>query len=274
MAQAIAGCANGLAAQAQETLVGAKVTVRGRSSGRCGYRADEHAGRSCCSPGSCSSWPSRCHCGDPGRGPELFPGEGERGPQPRDGADARHGRGPAVRTSGTDDQQPEQGHRGRAACPAGNAAVCAQVLGDQHPMVSVSGLPDLAYSPGRGSVTRSLRWSPGMGGSWRNSSTSARAGCCRGHAARRLRHCWRRWPTRIVSLTRSWPGSTSAPSTVASTHRWRRCLSTTASSYGTPEGGGRIDCQAEDHEQMMLALGLQSKREITRTRIRIRTRGP
>ena len=34
---------------------------------------------------------------------------------------------------------------------------------------------------------------------------------------------------------------------------------------GGPVGGG------EDHEQLMLALGLQSKREITRTRIRVRT---
>jgi len=39
----------------------------------------------------------------------------------------------------------------------------------------------------------------------------------------------------------------------------------------TPDGGGRIDFQAEDQEQMMLALGWQSKREITRTRIRVRT---
>src|SRR6201984_2019582 len=39
----------------------------------------------------------------------------------------------------------------------------------------------------------------------------------------------------------------------------------------TPEVGGRIDYHAEDHEQMMLALGLQSKREIARTRIRVRT---
>jgi site-specific DNA recombinase len=38
-----------------------------------------------------------------------------------------------------------------------------------------------------------------------------------------------------------------------------------------PEVGGRIDWHAEDHEQMMLALGLSSKREITRTRIRVRT---
>ena len=38
-----------------------------------------------------------------------------------------------------------------------------------------------------------------------------------------------------------------------------------------PEVGGRIDFHAEDHEQTMLALGLQSKREIIRTRIRVRT---
>ena len=39
----------------------------------------------------------------------------------------------------------------------------------------------------------------------------------------------------------------------------------------TPEIGGRIDYHAEDHEQTMLALGFQSKREIARTRIRVRT---
>ena len=33
-----------------------------------------------------------------------------------------------------------------------------------------------------------------------------------------------------------------------------------------PEVGGRVDWHAEDHEQTMLALGLSSKREITRTR--------
>jgi site-specific DNA recombinase len=37
-----------------------------------------------------------------------------------------------------------------------------------------------------------------------------------------------------------------------------------------PEVGGRVDWHAEDHEQTMLALGLSSKREITRTRIRVR----
>jgi hypothetical protein len=38
-----------------------------------------------------------------------------------------------------------------------------------------------------------------------------------------------------------------------------------------PEVGGQVDWHAEDHEQTMLALGLSSKREITRTRIRVRT---
>ena len=38
-----------------------------------------------------------------------------------------------------------------------------------------------------------------------------------------------------------------------------------------PEVGGQVDWHAEDHEQTMLALGLSSKREVTRTRIRVRT---
>src|SRR5437879_5987997 len=37
------------------------------------------------------------------------------------------------------------------------------------------------------------------------------------------------------------------------------------------EVGGQVDWHAEDHEQTMLALGLSSKREIARTRIRVRT---
>ncbi len=41
-----------------------------------------------------------------------------------------------------------------------------------------------------------------------------------------------------------------------------------------PEIGGRVDYHAEDHEETMLALGYQSKREITRTRIRVRTAMP
>ena len=39
----------------------------------------------------------------------------------------------------------------------------------------------------------------------------------------------------------------------------------------TPEVGGRIDYHAEDHEETMLTLGFQSKREIMRTKIRVRT---
>ena len=38
-----------------------------------------------------------------------------------------------------------------------------------------------------------------------------------------------------------------------------------------PEVGGPVDWHAEDHEQTMLALGLSFKREIIRTRIRVRT---
>jgi hypothetical protein len=39
----------------------------------------------------------------------------------------------------------------------------------------------------------------------------------------------------------------------------------------TPEAGGRVDFHAEHQEQLMLALGLASQREITRTKIRVRT---
>jgi site-specific DNA recombinase len=38
-----------------------------------------------------------------------------------------------------------------------------------------------------------------------------------------------------------------------------------------PEVGGRVDWHAEDHEETMLALGLSSKRETARTRVRVRT---
>jgi site-specific DNA recombinase len=38
-----------------------------------------------------------------------------------------------------------------------------------------------------------------------------------------------------------------------------------------PGAGGRVNFAAESDEQLMLALGVQSKREITRTRIRVRT---
>ncbi len=38
-----------------------------------------------------------------------------------------------------------------------------------------------------------------------------------------------------------------------------------------PEAGGPVDFRGEGHEEAMLALGIQSKREITRTRIRVRT---
>jgi site-specific DNA recombinase len=39
----------------------------------------------------------------------------------------------------------------------------------------------------------------------------------------------------------------------------------------TPEVGGPVDFCSEGHKQLMLALGYQSKREIIRTKIRVRT---
>ena len=57
--------------------------------------------------------------------------------------------------------------------------------------------------------------------------------------------------------------------------KWSRPNQSLSEHYGVqlwaPEAGGRIDYHAEDHEQMMLALGLSSKREITRTMIWVRT---
>jgi site-specific DNA recombinase len=38
-----------------------------------------------------------------------------------------------------------------------------------------------------------------------------------------------------------------------------------------PEAGGAVDLAGEAHEQLMIGLGIQSKREITRTRIRVTT---
>jgi DNA invertase Pin-like site-specific DNA recombinase len=38
-----------------------------------------------------------------------------------------------------------------------------------------------------------------------------------------------------------------------------------------PEAGGQVSFDADADEQLMIALGMQSKREITRTRIRVRT---
>jgi site-specific DNA recombinase len=39
----------------------------------------------------------------------------------------------------------------------------------------------------------------------------------------------------------------------------------------TPEAGGPVAFGAEEHDEAMIALGVQSKREITRTRIRVLT---
>src|SRR5260370_33091926 len=63
----------------------------------------------------------------------------------------------------------------------------------------------------------------------------------------------------------------SGRSTETSTPRWPPLFEHYGVSLWMPEVGGRIDWHAEDHEQTMLALGLASKREIIRTRIRVRT---
>jgi len=109
----------------------------------------------------------------------------------------------------------------------------------------------------------------GRGRSWRSSSISGKAGCWRGHAARRPPLSSLRWLPRpdwdavvIGEYERAFCGSQYASMAPLFEH------------YGiqlwAPEAGGRIDFHAEGHEQMMMALGVQSKREITRTRIRVR----
>jgi site-specific DNA recombinase len=59
-------------------------------------------------------------------------------------------------------------------------------------------------------------------------------------------------------------------SPVPSTASWPRCSSTTACNCGPPRRQAVSTFQAGPDEQLMLALGWQSKREITRTRIRVR----
>src|SRR5690349_513559 len=62
---------------------------------------------------------------------------------------------------------------------------------------------------------------------------------------------------------------TSGLSTAASTLRWHLCSSHYRVNLWMPEAGGLVG-DGEDHEQLMHALGLQSKREITRIRLRVR----
>src|SRR5215472_12547382 len=97
------------------------------------------------------------------------------------------------------------------------------------------------------------------------------AGCCRGRGARRPPRCWRRWPTRTARSMRSWSASTSVPSMAASTRGMVPLFEHYGVQLWMPEAGGRVNFAAEGDEQLMLALGLSSKREITRTRIRVRT---
>jgi hypothetical protein len=52
---------------------------------------------------------------------------------------------------------------------------------------------------------------------------------------------------------------------------WARRPQTAALVAALTEVAERVDWHAEDHEETMLALGLSSKREIARTRVRVRT---
>jgi site-specific DNA recombinase len=76
---------------------------------------------------------------------------------------------------------------------------------------------------------------------------------------------------RVGERGHSRSGSTSGRFTGISTRRWRPLFEHYGVQLWMPEVGGRVDFHAEDHEQTMLALGLSSKREIIRTRIRVRT---
>jgi Recombinase len=64
-------------------------------------------------------------------------------------------------------------------------------------------------SRGCGKGIRRLRWSAGMGGSWRSISMWDRAGCCRGRVGRSLRRLSRRRRIRTAGSTPSWWGSMS-----------------------------------------------------------------
>src|SRR5260370_35806758 len=70
---------------------------------------------------------------------------------------------------------------------------------------------------------------------------------------------------------RWWSGSTSGRSTGGQYASMAPLFEHYGIQLWTPEVGGRIDFGAEDHEQLTLALGFQSKREITRTSFRVRT---
>ncbi len=121
---------------------------------------------------------------------------------------------------------------------------------------------------GRGSGSRRLRWWPGTARSWQSSSTRGRtlAWARRPQAAAlvaALADPERGWDAIVIGeYERAFYGGQYASMAPLFAH------------YGVklwlPEAGGPVG-NGEDHEQLMLALGLQSKREVTRTRIRVRT---
>jgi site-specific DNA recombinase len=91
-------------------------------------------------------------------------------------------------------------------------------------------------------------------------------------AAVRKRHGWPPcWRIPAGAGTRSWPGSTSGRSTAAQ----YAAMAPLFEHYGVrlwmPEADGRVDFASEHDEHAMTVLGLSSKREVTRTSIRVRT---
>ena len=123
---------------------------------------------------------------------------------------------------------------------------------------------------GRGSGSRRRRWSAGTGMSWRSSSTRGEpdGGVGPPPAGRRARRPLadpgRGWDAIVIGeYERAFYGSQYAMMAPLFEH------------YGVqlwmPEAGGRVDFASEHDEQAMTSLGLSSKREVTRTSIRVRT---
>jgi hypothetical protein len=113
-----------------------------------------------------------------------------------------------------------------------------------------------------------MRWSAGTGGRWRSSSTLGRAARARRPQAAALVAApadpGRSWDAIVVGeYERAFNGSQYAVMAPLFEH------------YGIqlwlPETGGRVDYACDHDERAITMLGLSSKREITRTRIRVLT---
>lgn len=169
-------------------------------------------------------------------------------------------------------------HHAGVDCWRGRSA--RGTVGSRNPATAGCGLPFTGACPpsitrirshrGRGSVTRLSRWSPDTADRGRvlrrrpepgTAVGAPTAGCgaggCNGGPRSGVRRdCGGKYEAGVL-----WqPVQADGPP---------------VEHYGgqlwTPEAGRRVDFQTEDHEQAMISLGVQSNREITRTRIRVRT---